>query len=205
MHKDLIPKKKTYPKKTSNTPSVTETSKKMVRCALCGRAIAFDVAYCVVEGPRKTFYCSREEYEGGMEYVAKRLKYENGIEDLVRQILNCDGFDVGGYNTALTLWLKEASYKKIYYYLFENEEDLRIKISERGISTNTNKLKYLSAIIMREIVNYKPRSEKELVSLDTTTSHVDYTNYVPKLTPRKGLRRSMEELEDEYGEDYDTI
>lgn len=185
-----------YKYNKNNIPPSAASSSKTVRCKLCGRTIKLDLAYCIVNGPRKDYYCSREEYEGGEKYVEKRNKYEYGTINLIKNILNCEGLDEELYNSLSISWLKKGSAESIYYFLLENQENLRYIIAEKGIESSNSRFKYLSAIISNKIIDYKvviPQEETIEIRED-----IDYSDYRPRLTPRKGIRRSMEELEDEY-------
>ena len=179
----------------------SQAKPKIVTCNLCGRPISLENAYCVVAGPTKVFYCSKEEYEGGAAYLALRDKYENGIKDFVRFIIGGD-VEVMTFNTILSTWLQDASYQKIYYYFYENQDELHETMVQKQIDSTVQRLKYLSAVVINHIVDYKPNTGKELVTKDSSYSdYTDYNIYAPRMLPRRSLRRSMEELEEIYTDD----
>jgi hypothetical protein len=212
-----------WSKTTNNKPQT-------VRCNGCGRAIEKDKAYCVIKGPQKLYYCSKEEYEGGEEYIAKRNEYEEGTLRAVKNIVCYDqnkdeySFNASLYNTLLAEWLQSASPKKVYYYLTYEEDRLRNILIRKEIERISGRLKYLSAILINSISDYdirrpgedffnKTKAQQEGESLDKTKiqqkgefsnktkAHSDYCMaYQPRLTPRENLRRSLEELEDKYGD-----
>lgn len=177
-----------------------------VRCNGCGRSIEKDGAYCVIKGPKRLYYCSKEEYEGGKEYIEERNKYEEGTIRAVKDIVCYDqnkedySFDMTLYNTLLVKWLQSASSKKIYYYLTYEEEKLKNILIRKNIEKITGRLKYLSAVLISNIADYDIRrpADKPLNQMRTCN---DYNAaYKPRLTPRENLRRSLEELEDKYGD-----
>lgn len=200
----LINRKITLKKPWEQNASNTQI--KTIRCDGCGRLIEKDKAYCVIKGPKKTYYCSQEEYDGGAEYIAKRNEFEKGIIDAVRRIVCYDqteqeySFDDGLFNTLLMNWKASASFKKIYYYLIYEEDRLKNLLVSKNISWVTTRLKYLSAVLLNNIVNYDAKRPGEK-PIDQTKVYkdVDLDLYKPDLTPRKNLRRSMEDLEEEYG------
>ena len=99
------------------------------------------------------------------------------------------------------MWLQDASYKKLYYYFYDNENFLRNTITNKSITGSVAKLKYLSAIVLNNIIDYKPKTGKELVGPDSSLSDTtDFNIYAPRMLPRNGMRRSMEELEEIYSE-----
>ena len=197
---NIVPNKKYSYSNQKIKASPTATSSRIVTCSLCGRPLSISVAYCVINGPNRKYYCSKEEYDGGAAYVAMRDKYENSIKDYVKSIIQCD-VEIVTFNSLLSIWLQDASYKKIYYYLYDNENTLRNVITNKAISGGVQKLKYLSAIIVNNIVDYNPNTSKGLVGPDSSLSDTtDYNIYMPRTCPRKGMRRSMEELEEIYSE-----
>ena len=171
---------------------------KIVNCSLCGRPIDINIAYRVINGPSKKYYCNKEEYEGGAAYVALRDRYENDIKDVVSLIISSK-VQSTTFNVLLNTWLQDASYQKIYYYLHDNIDNLRELIASKQITGSTQRLKYLSAVIINNIIDYKPNDGKRLVGPDSSLSDcTDYNIYAPRMLPRKNLRRSMEELEEIY-------
>ena len=106
------------------------------------------------------------------------------------------------FNTILSTWLQDASYQKIYYYFYENQDELHETIVQKQIDSTVQRLKYLSAVVINNIVDYKPDTGKELIAKDSSYSdYTDYNIYAPRMLPRRSLRRSMEELEDIYTDD----
>lgn len=206
MQTNLMPgSQKKYSKKPNQTTkavtrSVAKTTR-IVTCSMCGRPIAVESAYCVIGGPVKKYYCNKEEYEGGAAYLALRDKYENGIKDFVKFIINGE-IEMMTFNVLLNTWLQDASYQKIYYYLYDNQNELRETIVNKQIDSCVQRLRYLSAVIINNIVDYKPDTGKELVTQDSSLSdYTDYNIYAPRMLPRRNLRRSMEELEEIFTED----
>lgn len=172
-----------------------------VKCNLCGRQINSATAYLQIKGPNKKYYCSKEEFEGGAAYLALRDKYENDIKDLVKFIINKD-IEMVTFNEMFNTWLQDASYQKLYYYLSENQNKIRESLLNKQIKSGIQRLKYLNAVIINNIVDYKPKSDNEFVFLDSSHSdYTDYNMYTPRILPRKGLRRSMQELEDIFTDD----
>ena len=199
MKKPIKSQKKVSDKEKTTTVIIKK--QQIVTCNLCGRPINIENAYRVVEGPTKKFYCNKEEYEGGAAYLALRDKYENGIKDFVKFIINGKP-EVVTFNMMLNTWLQDASYQKIYYYLQENQDQLHEAIAIKQIETTVQRLKYLNAVVLNNIVDYKPYTGKELVTKDSSYSdYTDYNIYAPRMLPRRSLRRSMEELEDVYTDD----
>lgn len=187
---------------TPSAPSKPRT----VRCSACGRSIIEENAYCVIAGPRKMYYCSREEYEGGKAYVEKRDKFEQGILNAIKQIVCYDqneqsySFDEPLYNSLLAEWLKCASSEKLYHYVTIEKGALRNIIEGKQIKLISARLKYLSAVIKGNIVEYVVKKPGTFnASQMRVFNDSDFTLYTPNKEPRKDIRRSMEDLEDEYG------
>lgn len=186
---------KTSPKSNYKTPATTKPTK-IVTCSLCGRPVAYEKAYCVINGPTKKYYCSKEEFDGGASYLALRDKYENGIKDFVKFIINSD-VEMITFTSMLNAWLQDAPYQKIYYYLQDKQDELRDTIANKQIEGSVGRLKYLNAVIVNNIIDYKPVSGRELVTADSSMcDNTDYNIYAPRMLPRRNMRRSMEELED---------
>ena len=54
------------------------------RCVLCGKLIDREAAYAEVKAGKRRYYCSKEEFDGGIEYVERRRKYEDTIENAIK-------------------------------------------------------------------------------------------------------------------------
>lgn len=193
--------------KKSWSPNATTKTVRMVRCSGCGRLIESEKAYCLVKGPKKTYYCCREEYEGGDEYRAKRDKFEDGTIKALKRIICYDqtneseySFNDGLYNTLLIEWTKSASFEKIYYYLNFEEDALRNLLISKKIQYVSTRLKLVSKVLLTNIVDYDIR-RPGAQPIDTSKIYkdIDLELYRPDLKPRKSIRRSMEDLEDKYG------
>ena len=203
MQTNLMPGSKKKYITQQNKVAPQSKSVRIINCTMCGRPLSIEKAYCLIAGPVKKYYCNKEEYEGGAAYLALRDKYENGIRDLSGFIIN-GPIENNNFKELLETWLQDASYQKIYYYLRDNQDSLRDTIFNKQIQSSVQKLRYLSAIIVNNIVDYKPVTGKELVGLDSSLSDcTDYNIYAPRMLPRRNLRRSMEELEDIYSGNND--
>lgn len=168
---------------------------RLIRCSLCGKYINTMDAFCVVKGPKRFYYCSREEYEGGEEYIAKREWREKRIAENVRYIIGADELIHASYDPTFLEWLKYASIDNLNDFLNEKSEELERLVSNKGILQTENKLKYLTTYIKGNIQKYVDSKPRDIPS---TKNDFDNELYTPKLTPRSGLRRSMEDIEDEY-------
>ena len=186
----------------------TISAPKMITCSACGRAIEQNAAYCVIKGPKKLYYCSKEECDGGTAYVLERKKKEAKLTEIVKEIVCYDQdildcvFNTSLFETILFKWERDASVAKIYSYLYEKQEDLRYILSNKQIDNVTNRLKYLGAVVLNNLSKYSFIETQIKTDCKTEISDkIDIDTYRPKLTPRKGMRRSMEDLENIYGKD----
>ena len=75
------------------------------RCVLCGKLIDREVAYAEIKAGKRRYYCSKEEFDGGIEYVEERKKYEDAIENAIKNIMSKNAFDPVFYNTCYILSL----------------------------------------------------------------------------------------------------
>ena len=73
--------------KTTNIKAVPKSKSKRAKCQLCGKQIDTAKAYCIIKGPKKEYYCSEEEYHGGMKYVERRRATENRILSYIKEII----------------------------------------------------------------------------------------------------------------------
>ena len=175
----------------------TQTPKlRLVKCVLCGKLLSSQEAFVVKNGPKTSYYCSREEYEGGEEYVKKRLVQEGYVAEYVKRITGVDELIHATYDPALLEWLKYAALKDLVSFLAEKSDIITALIAKKGITSPDVKLKYLGAVIKNSIAKFVENQPKEVPPQNID---FDIEMYKPKLTPRRGLRRSMEDLEDEYG------
>ena len=86
----------------------------------------------------------------------------------------------------------------MYYYLKENLNYLKKTIAKKEIDNVEHRLRYLNAIVINNAPTYSIK-ETKVAERMTQKVIIDSFYYKPNLEPRKDLRRSMEELEEEYG------
>ena len=71
-------------------------------------------------------------------------------------------------------------------------------ISNKDIKNATSRLNYLSKMIINNIYNYTLiKKAEELNSKMTSKIQFDYTEYKPRLEPRKPVRRSLSDIEED--------
>lgn len=185
--------KKETVKRSANTSA---PKARTARCSLCGRMIDSTKAFCVIKGPKKFFYCSKKEYEGGQAYVEKREKYESEIVDSVKAIVCTMDLPSGLLEPLLTEWLDFADILIINDFLHEKQEGLATAIANKAIDNTEGRVRYLSAIIKRQIIKYAESRAPERPAGEITESNSRM--FAPRVQPRKNMRRSLEELENEY-------
>lgn len=183
-------------------PLVTTTSKKTtVRCSLCGKPLDQKTAFCVIKGPKRMYFCSKQEYEGGATYVAKKQEYENKILKMVLYIVSANDIPPILFDKLLVEWLQYTDISMINAFLQEKQNALQEKISKKEIETIQKKLGYLSAIVKNNILNYVEKT-KELIKIAAKSPAAIYEEEIlPKLCPRTNIRRSLVEIEDNYKEE----
>ena len=157
-----------------------------------------DEAFSVPRGAKTFRYCSQEEYEGGEEYVNERRPFENIIKETVRYIVEADELVDSSYDPLVFKWLQIVSVQILKDFLCEKKVILAKQIAKKNIETVERRLKYLNGIICSSIGEYTLQREKRSFSAGDINQNSEM--YAPRLTPRKGMRRSMEELEDIYGD-----
>ena len=169
-----------------------------VNCSLCGRQIDINNAFLVVTKNKKEFYCSKEEYEGGQEYVAKRTSLELSLEYDVRDIVGGPVFDADLFRDLREKWLRYAQIEIVCAFVHQKKEEYTNIIQRKGIDGAASRLRYLSAIIINNIVKSNRFVAPDNLSSVELNSAIDYTMYAPKMEPRKSIRRSLSDLEDSY-------
>ena len=188
--------------KRKTVSTTTATSKiKYVKCKLCGKSLDSTQAYCVIKGPQKIYCCSKEEYDGGEEYVKEHKRIEAKIILYIKEIINSDDFPLAFYESQLVEWYKYARADILEDFLYEKKEEYRTTLDDKGINNAYSRLRYLGAIIISNIIKYartKSAVQKKIININSDII-VDEGIVEPCLTPRKGLRRSLEDLEDMYG------
>ena len=71
-------------------------------------------------------------------------------------------------------------------------------ISNKDIKNATSRLNYLSKMIINNIYNYTLiKKAEELNSKMSSKIQFDYTEYKPRLEPRKPVRRSLSDIEED--------
>lgn len=172
------------------------------KCKFCGRQIDKKDAYMVIKGPKKEFYCSKEEYENGEAWAKKNANKENAIREIVKFICDDTGFDEPSYTALLSECKQIAKINKIYWYLHDKKEYLRKVLQSKNFKSAASKIKYLTKIILNKIglYVYEETKDPELNLSLLDMGGFDYKMYDPKTTPRKGIRRSFLEIEEEYGD-----
>ena len=168
------------------------------RCVLCGKLIDRETAYVEIRAGKRKYYCSKEEFDGGVEYVETRKKYEAAIEKAVKDMMSRDTFDPVYYNTCYNQWLGIVSPEKLFYYLTDSAEVEKIKLalSNKNFDSAKGELAYISAVIKNRVSKYVyiaslTQNKKENIKIPE-----GYDEYKPRLEPRKSMRRSLVDLED---------
>ena len=168
------------------------------RCSLCGKLIDRDNAYVIIRNGKRKYYCSKEEFDGGEAYVQKRTEFESRIFDYIRYILGEGSFDIIIYTTELNKWLSGSNVETLCYFLSDKKEEYRMVISNKDIKNATSRLNYLSKMIINNIYNYTLiKKAEELNSKMSSKIQFDYTEYKPRLEPRKPVRRSLSDIEED--------
>lgn len=166
------------------------------RCVLCGKLIERDAAYAVVKAGKRKYYCSKEEFDGGIEYVEKRKEYEDETERAVKKLMSKSAFDPVYYNTCYNQWLQMVPPEVLHHYITNSSEVEKILVALNGKNFTSAKgeLAYISAIIKRRITTYaytkQDCNKKTVVKIPDA-----YDEYMPRLEPRKNMRRSLVDLE----------
>lgn len=183
---------KKYPQKTTHKYHKEE---------LFSWKIAEDLAVIILAGPHKRYYMCEEEVKLGQIFVNKYESIITKTDNLIDDI--CDGkvSTTQRYRDFYTEWVKLALPDKIYHYIVEKQYQLNEILNGKLIFESPNRLAYVSAIIIRSLPEYIVKEKPFETQQDMIMKPVefDYSEYQPKLTTRK-LRRSLEDLEDNYNE-----
>ena len=130
-----------------------------VKCRCCGNPVDKNLAYKIERGKTNYYYCSEQEYIKMTTDKARMKELECKIFDIVNEI-----FEYKVTNTILFKELKEikqnSSLEKIYAYLDENKNDIVKYMSQKVFTNEYNKIRYFSAIIKNNIIDYElPKEE----------------------------------------------
>lgn len=167
------------------------------RCVLCGKLIDREAAYAEVKAGKRKYYCSKEEFDGGIEYVEKRKKYEDAIENAIKGIMSKNAFDPVFYNTCYNQWLTMVSPEMLFHFLTDSTEVEKILmvLKNKSFTSAKGELAYLSAVIKGRVTKYVYNKPAYNISKNITIPD-GYDEYKPRLEPRKNMRRSLVDLED---------
>ena len=180
-------------------PPKYKNKTKPIKCSLCGRAIRKDVAYAVIGIGKTKYYCSEEEYRGGQEYLLKNEEKEKELQQYVTEILDTNSFDIDVYNELRSRWIHILKIDILCFILRQNKERYAKTLYKKAIEDANHRLKYLGAIIISDASEYSRTQAPDDMGINEFGGQLDYTMYAPRMLPRKGIRRSLADLEDEYG------
>lgn len=167
------------------------------RCVLCGKLIDREFAYAEIKAGKRRYYCSKEEFDGGIEYIEERKKYENTIENAIKNIMSKDAFDPVFYNTCYNQWLTMVSPETLFHFLTDSAEIEKILIilKDKSFTSAKGELAYLSAVIKNRVIKYVYNEPVSNIGKNVKIPD-EYDEYKPRLEPRKNMRRSLVDLED---------
>ena len=155
----------------------------LVKCRICGNKVERNDAYKVVVNGKNEYYCNEKEYE---QKKKQTIDKENTIK-----IIN----EIFGYEITNSVFFKELkalsennSYEKIYSFIYDNKQMLDRALS-KDFTSEYGKIKYFSAIIKNNIVDYVIYDESYITNNKYEILDIKYK--------AKKKRRAMVDIEGE--------
>lgn len=174
------------------------------KCKICGKTLNTKTAYMIARGNNRSYYCSKEEYDLGVEAFNKKQELENKLYDLIKEIIGTRklmGDPLETLNDKISLLKEVCSTEELIFYIEKKKNWLYELIKERtsGFSA-VSKIKYLCKVIQNRISDWELdyKEERKYPNPINGFDSECYTISAGHNTIKK-RRRSLSDLEDELG------
>lgn len=174
------------------------------KCKICGKILNTKTAYMIARGNNKSYYCSKEEYDLGVEAFNKKKESEEKLRSLLKEIIGANrllGVPLNVLEEQIEI-LKGACKTEELIVTIDKKKDWLTKI----ISTKTQgssvigKIKYLSKVLQNKIADWELEEKEDKKVLEPTySSDFELTVVTDVDYQRRKRRRSLSDLEDELG------
>lgn len=175
-----------------------------VRCQICGKEIETESAFVIKKDNKVFYYCSETEYIQKQKITKQRIEivsaYAYCLEASEKSIYSLIQKEFS-YN------VKSLGIERVYYFVIKNKDKIKRTIlsKEKEIGkdfTNFNKIKYITAIIKKQLEKEEPPAPPASVAEPslTVTDDIDINIYEQK-NKYINKRRALSDLEDMYVED----
>lgn len=171
------------------------------KCKICGKRLSVETAYMVITynskgTPKKSFYCSKIEYENGKEEIyeepiqkEKPLSNKERVLQALCRIIGREKIINSILPKEWTTWNELASDDIIAQYLEENT-DFLCGVVEKLDDIEYKRIRYLSAIIKNSIGDYKAKFK-------LNNSHtISQDEHYPTRKYKRKDRVALEDLEE---------
>lgn len=167
----------------------------LVKCQHCkDKRIDRDTAFVIRCGQRNLYYCNEEEWQQEQDVKKWRKALHNEIDDI---------FQYEVRNTALykewAVWNRCADNRELFLFLRDNYHRVR-KAMRRDFSSEYGRIKYFSAFIKNQIIDFKNESKKSEQPQEPKVVEIDFEFYEPKRKKKKA-RRGLADVEEEIDVD----